>query len=874
LESFVDHGARLIADIQLYDKYARWIPDQQRRETWPEVVERVLTFFQRTLARQGKRLEPALWAQLGMAMAQKDVLPSMRVVQMAGEALDRCHVGAYNCAYLELDSPTALGELLYILMQGTGVGYSVERRATKQWPAVARVELGPTPVRVIEDSTEGWCKALVDTLVWSIDGWDPQWDFSAIRPEGAWLHTKGGRASGPEPLKQLLATAHTLIRNAAGRPLRPFEIHRLATLCGSIVQVGGVRRAAEIALFDADDAEMAACKDGAFWDTYPELAMANNSMVFTGEANPDQIRALVQHLQSVGSGEPGLFRRDGVIPKRREARAFGTNPCLHPDSLIETIHGRMRIADITEPTMVYTMEADGRLGVRPASAAWVSRRGAETHTLTIASGQRVRCTPDHKIFIDGRGWVEARDVRVGDRVVHLVRNRRGAAYSGVKLTSEPPRTARMEHRLVWEAVNGPIPDGWDIHHIDGDTYNNDIDNLECLTHAAHAQLTACEQPNDHQVQDPQGRFVTHPQSRGGSKVVRPMPDDLKSNLHQYATVVRIEVGETVDVYDLTVEGTQNFIADFVVVHNCGEIILRSRQFCNLSIAVARPTDTYQTLVEKVRLAALLGTIQSCLTNFRYLSPAWATNSAEERLLGVDITGTLDCPLLQPNPMLGMILDKLQVEAVHANEEAAQMLGITPSKAVTCNKPSGNSSQLLAASSGIHPRYGAYYVRRLRIGARSPLGLHLQAMGLPVFPEVGQGTLEQARVWVVELPVKAPEGSVTRHHLTAAQQLDYWLQWKRHWTEHNPSCTIYVGREEWADVEAFLLTHWAEIGGLSFLPKDTHTYQLAPYEEISKTDYEARLAQLPASLQLDTIRETLDLTTVAQDYACVGGVCEL
>jgi ribonucleoside-triphosphate reductase len=626
-------GGQQIQEITLYDKYARWMPDQQRRETWPEVVERVLTFFQRTLARQGKRLEPALWAQLGMAMAQKDVLPSMRVVQMAGEALERCHVGAYNCAYLELDSPTALGELLYILMQGTGVGYSVERRATRQWPAVARVELGPTPVRVIEDSTEGWCKALVDTLVWSLDGWDPQWDFSAIRPEGTWLHTKGGRASGPEPLKQLLATAHTLIRQAAGRPLRPFEIHRLATLCGSIVQVGGVRRAAEIALFDADDAEMAACKDGAFWDTYPELAMANNSMVFTGAADPDQIHALVQHLQSVGSGEPGIFRRDGVIPERREARVFGTNPC-------------------------------------------------------------------------------------------------------------------------------------------------------------------------------------------------------------------------------------------------GEIILRSRQFCNLSIAVARPTDTYQTLVEKVRLAALLGTIQSCLTSFRYLSPEWATNSAEERLLGVDITGTLDCPLLQPNPLLGMILDKLQAAAVQANEEAAQMLGITPSKAVTCNKPSGNSSQLLAASSGIHPRYGAYYVRRLRIGARSPLGLHLQALGLPVFPEVGQGTLEQARVWVVELPVKAPEGSVTRHHLTAAQQLDYWLQWKRHWTEHNPSCTIYVGKDEWAEVEAFLLAHWAEIGGLSFLPKDDHTYQLAPYEEISKADYEARLAQLPASLQLDTIRETLDLTTVAQDYACVGGVCEI
>lgn len=625
----MDHGARLIADIQLYDKYARWLPEAQRRETWPEVVERVLTFFQASV----HTLDASLWQALREAMLRKDVLPSMRVVQMAGPALERCHVGAYNCAYLELDSPAALGELLYILMQGTGVGYSVERRVTRQWPASARVELGPTPVRVIEDSTEGWCKALVDTLVWSLDGWDPQWDFSAIRPEGTWLHTKGGRASGPEPLKQLLMTAHTLIRHAAGRPLRPFEIHRLATLCGSIVQVGGVRRAAEIALFDANDAEMAACKDGAFWDTYPELAMANNSMVFTGDADPDQIHALVQHLQSVGSGEPGIFRRDGVIPSRRVPRPFGTNPC-------------------------------------------------------------------------------------------------------------------------------------------------------------------------------------------------------------------------------------------------GEIILRPRQFCNLSIAVARPDDTLQTLRTKVRLAALVGTLQSCLTTFRYLSPAWAQNCQEERLLGVDITGTVDCPLLQPGPQLAARLADLHEAAIQANVEIAQILQIPVSASVTCNKPSGNSSQLLGASSGIHPRYAPYYVRRLRISARSPLGQHLRALGLPVFPEVGQGTLDEARVWVVELPVKAPEGSLTRHHLTAAQQLDYWRQWKRHWTEHNPSCTIYVGRDEWADVEAFLLAQWADIGGLSFLPKDDHTYQLAPYEEISKADYEARLAQLPESLQLGTIRETLDLTTVAQDYACVGGVCEL
>lgn len=630
----MDHGAKLISDIQLYDKYARWIPEESRRETWPEVVRRVLTFFQTTLEKQQQFLDPALWDRMEQAMLSKDVLPSMRIVQMAGPALERCHVGAYNCAFLELDSPKALGELLYILMQGTGVGYSVETKVTRRWGHISEKDLGPMAALAIEDSTEGWCKAFVNTIVWSMDGWEPVWDYSLIRPEGTWLHTKGGRASGPDPLRQLLETTHRIIRGAAGRSLRPFEIHRLATLCGSIVQVGGVRRAAEICLFDPTDTEMATCKTGPFWEAYPELAMANNSMVFEGPLDEDSISTLVGQLARTGTGEPGIFRQDGFIPERRVRRSFGTNPC-------------------------------------------------------------------------------------------------------------------------------------------------------------------------------------------------------------------------------------------------GEIILRSRQFCNLSIAVARPTDTLETLTSKVQLAALIGTIQSCLTTFRYLSTDWKTNSEEERLLGVDITGALDCPILQPtNPNLEYTLEHLQFYAVEANKEAAQMLDIPASAAVTCNKPSGNSSQLLGTASGIHPRYAAHYVRRLRIAARSPLGLHLKALGIPCFPEVGQGTLDEARVWVFELPVKSPSNAVTRHDFSAMQQMYYWLMWKMHWTEHNPSCTIYVQPTEWDDVQYFLTWHWKMIGGLSFLPKDGGIYSLAPYEEIDEAEYERRLKALPESLNLESLRESIDLTTVAQDYACVGGVCEL
>lgn len=625
-------GNQMLSEVVLYDKYARWMPEKNRRETWPEVTSRVIQFFQ-TIP-EAKALSGAVWTQLHDAMLAKQVLPSMRVVQMAGPSLDRCHVGAYNCAYTTLESPRRLAELLYILMQGTGVGYSVERRYIDQWPTVAKQmdDLGAES-HVIADTTEGWCDALELAITGALEGIPYVFDYSQIRPEGAWLHTKGGTASGPAPLKHLLDTCVSIIRGEAGKQLRPFHIHRMATLCGSIVQVGGVRRAAEIALFDADDAEMAQCKNGPFWDTYPELSQANNSMVTVGYADA-QIDQLIAQLSTTGSGEPGLFRRDGVIPERRERRDdFGTNPC-------------------------------------------------------------------------------------------------------------------------------------------------------------------------------------------------------------------------------------------------GEIILRPQQFCNLSIAVARPDDTAETLADKVALATIFGTLQSCLTRFNYLSDDWARNSAEERLLGVDITGAQDCALLQEWRREAVAhLKVLQQVARVTNEAYAALLNIPASKAVTCNKPSGNSSQLLDCASGIHARYAPYYIRRIQLAARSPLSLHLQAKGLVPAPYMAE-TLDAATIWAFAFPVKAPIGSVTRNELTALEQLTIWLMWKQAWTEHNPSCTIYVRPDEWADVAHFLKEEWTAIGGLSFLPKDDNVYANAPYEEITEAQYEALAAQLPASLDLWQIVETYDMTTVNQEYACVGGICEI
>lgn len=632
------NGNKFISEIQLHDKYARWRPDLLRRETWPEVVERVLAFLQQNM---GDQIPDAVWGNLRDAMERKDVLPSMRIVQMAGPSLDRCHVGAYNCAYTVLEGPRDLAELLYILMQGTGVGYSVERKYVDQWPQVGDTD---TPDAwgekncgryVIEDSTEGWCNAFEHAIKLALGG--PHWsdfDYSKIRPEGEWLHTKGGRASGPAPLKQLIEKTREIIRARKGQRLRPLDVHRLATMCGSIVQVGGVRRAAELALFDADDMEMLQCKNGEFWNETPELAMANNSVVATGPVSDSALLSWMAQLSSNGTGEPGVFRRDGVVPARRVVDpGFGTNPC-------------------------------------------------------------------------------------------------------------------------------------------------------------------------------------------------------------------------------------------------GEIILRPRQFCNLSVAVARPHDTAATLEYKVNLATIFGTLQSTLTTFAYLGPEWKVNCDEERLLGVDITGACDCPLLIDVDTAPRLLSHLRDVAVEVNKGWAQHLGIPQSAAVTCNKPSGNSAQFLDTSSGIHARYAPYYVRRLRIAGGSPIGLHLQAKGLPIYPEVAQGTLEEAKVWVVELPVKSPDGALVRDQLSAVDQLSYWLMWKQQWTEHNPSCTVYVHDDEWVSVASFMRLYWQHVGGLSFLPKDNSVYALAPYEEITAEEYEQRLSALPASLALESIVERVDATTVNNEFACVGGLCEL
>ncbi|HVN26334.1 MAG TPA: ATP cone domain-containing protein [Candidatus Paceibacterota bacterium] len=303
---------------------------------------------------------------------------------------------------------------------------------------------------------------------------------------------------------------------------------------------------------------------------------------------------------------------------------------------------------------------------------------------------------------------------------------------------------------------------------------------------------------------------------------------------------------------------------------CGEILLQPKEFCNLSEVVARAEDTEATLLRKIRIATILGTYQSTLTHFPFLSEGWKENCERERLLGVSITGQWDCPAVRN----AQVLRTLKARAVAVNAEYAKRFGISSSKAVTCVKPSGTVSQTVDASSGLHPRHAHYYIRRIRISATDALFHMLKDQKVPYFPEVGQ-SLTSASTYVFEFPVKAPEGGITKDDLSAIDQLEYWKMVKENYTEHNPSVTISVGADEWVAVANWVYENWDMVGGLSFLPREEHAYLLAPYEEITKERYEDIAAKMP---QIDfsqiLLYEHEDQTDVKKELACVGGVCEI
>lgn len=623
-----------LQQFQFFDKYSRFNWDLGRRETWIETVYRVVDYLKWLVANHTKAQVPdSIWLAIYEAMLGQQAMPSMRALAMAGEAAKRNSLSIYNCSYSTVDSVETFVEAMMISMAGCGVGYSVERQYVEQLPRVKRQMIGKPAYHLIEDSSSGWAEALRMGLDAWFNGRDIEFGYGLIREAGAPLKIKGGRASGPDPLRYVLDFCRSKILSRQGSTLRTIDAHDIMCVIGGAAVSGGVRRTAMICLYSWDDHEMRDCKSGAF----PEYRWnANNSAVWPEEMSQieytDQMMAMFRERR----GEPGIFSRANAIatlPDRRDVAEFGTNPC-------------------------------------------------------------------------------------------------------------------------------------------------------------------------------------------------------------------------------------------------GEINLRPQGLCNLTIAVARPDDTEETLMAKVEVATYIGTIQSLAINFPGMRDEWVRNCVEERLLGVDITGQADCPLLDRVNVEGaMLRERLREHAIATNAAMADLLGINRSAAITCDKPSGNSSQLLNTSSGIHRRWAPYYIRRTRVSASTPVYKVLKDAGVHMHPENGSSVLN-ASTWVVSWPIKSPEGALTRKDFTAIDQCEFWLLNKVHWTEHNPSVTITYQEHEILGLIQWVWDHKDLIGGMAFLPADDAAYQQAPYEEISEERYNQMLADFPEiDFSLLYAHEQTDMTEAAQVVACVvGGDC--
>ena len=619
-------------------RYARYRYEDNRRETWNETVDRFFDFFKGHLKEQcdynftDKAIDPIKSAVLDLK-----VMPSMRCLMTAGEALKRENVAGYNCSYIAVDSFRAFDELLYVLMNGTGVGFSVERQYVTKLQVINEDFYDTDTVIIVSDSKLGWAKALRELIYMLIAGQIPKWNLSRVRPAGAPLKTFGGRASGPEPLEDLFKFCVNIFREAAGRKLTSLEAHDICCKIAEVVVVGGVRRSALISLSNLSDDRMRHAKAGRWWESNVQRALANNSACYTEKPDMGIFMEEWKSLYESKSGERGMF----------------------------------------------------------------NRHAAQT--------QAAKNT------------------------------RRDASYE----------------------------------------------------------------------------FGTNP---------------------------------------------------------CSEIILRDREFCNLSEVVVRENDTEETLTEKVKLATIIGTLQSTLTNFRYLNRKWSENCEEERLLGVSLTGIMDNALTNGKTKgLDELLRKLRQAAVDANLQWSKKLGIPQSVAITCVKPSGTVSQLVDSASGIHARHNPYYIRTVRADKKDPLAKMMFDAGFPVEDDV----TKPDHTWVFSFPVKGPKNGVYRKDMTAVEQLELWKVYQENWCEHKPSITVSVHEKEWMEVGAWVFGNFDMMSGVSFLPFADHTYRQAPYQDCSKLEYDELVKKMPKADWTKLAEyESGDMTTSSQELACSADGCEI
>jgi len=935
-------------------RYSRWIEEKGRRETWVETVDRYIDFMKEHLVKNHNYKENDIkFSQVREAILNHKVMPSMRSLMTAGSALERDHIAAYNCSFIAVDSLRSFDEAMYILMNGTGVGFSVEQKYVDNLPAIAE-ELFPTNTTiVVEDSKLGWAKAYKELIGLLVTGQIPNWDMSKVRPAGARLKTFGGRASGPEPLNDLFKFTVEQFKIAKGRRLKPIEAHDIMCKVGEVVVVGGVRRSALISLSNLDDFEMAKAKSGQWWETEGQRALANNSAVYNSKPNTAQFLREWRNLYESKSGERGIYNMDSVrkhtdkFGRRDSSKVVGTNPCgeillranefcVTGSTPIITKSGIIDIKDLEDKTVdVWNGEEWSEVTVVK------TRENASLVRVTISDGSTLDCTPDHKFsvkdrFSDKWSQVEARNLMSSSRYSVQIEPTTivqdddgvnvdesytlgfavgdGCSYGGVvfvdlygdKDQSCPvtgtrykkylPKKYNLSRQRVRTNIDpeffGSIRDNFrEVSTWNKNSALNfiaglaDADGSETGTGGIRIYISAEDRAKDLQLILTRFgiRSSVNLLAKAGKRTnlgtrKRDLwylqitdPRDIPcfrlnvSKGHSARFKGKYQNVRSVDILDTT-EDVYCFNEPKRHMAVFGNILTYQ---CNLTEVVIDEKDTEETLKDKIRLATILGTWQSSLTNFKYIRKSWKDNCEEERLLGVSLTGIFGNPITGTvHKGLGDMLDRLRESAVEENKKEAEILGINASVAITTVKPSGTVSQLTGVSSGIHPWYSEYYIRTVRADNKDPLTAFLKDFNVPNEPDV----MKPEMTTVFSFPIKSPKNAVVTKNVSAIEHLEIWKVYRTHWTEHNPSVTISVKEDEWLDVGAWVFRNFNSIGGVSFLPASEHSYKQAPYQEITKDRYEELLSKMPKNIPWQSLPlyELEDNTIGSQELACAAG----
>jgi ribonucleotide reductase alpha subunit len=886
---YTDAAGNSLGEITFLRTYSRIKPDGSK-ECWYEVCRRVIEWMYAEQKNHCKtnRLP---WNDHKAQRSAQDAYDRMfnfkwtppgRGLWIAGTPMvaeQRNSAALNNCSFISTADMTKVDPagpfkfMMEALMLGVGVGFD-DKGADKEF---AIYQPGNKREFVIPDTREGWVDsvgALLESYLMP-DKPTVEFDYSLIRPAGEPIKTFGGTAAGPGPLRELHQMIRAKFTDRAGSYLSRVDVADIGNQIGVCVVSGNVRRSALLIMGRSDDKDFINLKNpSVFPERTPWMWMSNNSVE---AAVGDSYNHLIDGIAL--NGEPGIIwmdvtRQYGRLvdpPNNKDRRAAGFNPCLAGDTIIETVDGPRRLQDITEPTVVYSKGADGKLTTAKASAAFKTRENAPTLRINLQNGDALVCTPDHRIMLRDGSWIQAQNLQPNDSLEVLCRTRSGWRYAGVRLTSQPKCEQVMEHRLIWEGVYGPVPAGFDVDHVNRQHQDNRVDNLRILSHSEHSRLSRSQVPNNHQVHGPNPRCSNgHGFVRSGLHGVKPNTGAIgpirPTGWKNQHTVVSITKGPSIDVYDLTVDETHNFVANNVVVHNCAEQSLESQELCTLVECYLNRHDSLEDFQKTLKFAYLYAKTVTLLPTH------WERTNAimqRNRRIGCGVSGMANFADNRGLPVLRTWLNKGYETVQRYDRVYSEWLCVRESIKTTTVKPSGSVSILSGESPGVHwAPGGAYFNRAIRLAKDDPMVPLLRDAGYTVEDDVRDDYTVVA-YFPIHTDAKRAEGDVTifeKANLAAVAQ--------RYWSDNSVSVTLSFDAEKEAQhVGTVIHMHEGQLKTVSFLPMGNTVYPQQPYTQITEQQWEAAAKGL-SKVDLGPIYRGEQAREAVGERFCTTDTCEL